>query len=207
LPEFLMTDHSVADVTTLLRAWGAGDERALEQLAPLVDADLRRIAQRLLQHERGAHTYQTTALLNEMYLRLLPAPPVDWQDRAHFFNLAARLMRRLLVEHARQQHAAKRGGLARRVTLEEALAQADDRAPDVTEIVAVDEALARFAAEFPRQARVVELRYFLGMTVNETAEALQVNPTTVTRQWNFARVWLRHQLAANHSGDNHEPND
>jgi len=182
---------SAKDVTGLLVAWGAGDQAALEKLIPLVFHELRRLAKRHLGRERRGHTLQTTALVNEVYLRLVDARGVRWQDRAHFFAIASRLMRRILVDHARARNFAKRGGAARRVSLGEAALCADERSPD---LIALDEALRALAAVDPRKSRVVELRFFGGMSVEETAEVLGISADTVMRDWRLAKSWLLRQI-------------
>ena len=177
--------------TALLRAWGAGDAAALEQLIPLVHDELRRLARRFMGGERAGHTLQPTALVNEAYLRLVDLRQMRWQDRAHFLAMAARLMRRILVDAARSKGYRKRGGDAHRVSFDEALGVTDARGED---LVAVDEALTRFEAVSARRAEVVELRFFGGLSVEETAEALKVSPETVKRDWKLAKVWLRREL-------------
>ena len=179
------------NITHLLREWSDGDERALDKLTPLVYEELRRQASRYLRRERRAHSLQTTALINEAYLRLFDAREVNWQDRAHFFAIAANLMRRVLVDHARRRDAEKRGGSALCLTLDEGLAVAKETDVD---LLAVDEALDRLAQIDLQQARVVELRFFSGLTVDETAAALGVSPKTVKRDWSVARAWLRREI-------------
>jgi RNA polymerase sigma factor (TIGR02999 family) len=178
-------------VTALLRAWGDGDDAALEQLTPLVEAELRRLARAYMARERRDHTLQATALVNEAFLRLTEARRVRWQDRAHFLGISARLMRRVLVDHARARGYRKRGGGAERVTLVEGLVASPEVALDV---VALDRALDTLAAVDVRKSRVVELRYFGGLSVEETAEALHVSPDTVKRDWRLAKLWLLHEL-------------
>ena len=180
------------DVTGLLVAWGNGDESVLEELMPIVHGELRRLARRLMRGERGNHTLQTTALVNEAYLRLVDLNRVRWQDRAHFFAMSARLMRRILVDHARSRNYQKRGGALRRVSLDEALVVSGERG---TDLVALDDALAELAAVDPRKSQVVELRFFGGLSIEEAAEALQVSGETVLRDWRFARAWLRRELS------------
>jgi RNA polymerase sigma-70 factor (ECF subfamily) len=180
-----------AQVTELLLAWASGDESALGQLVPLVHAELRRIARRQMRRERDGHTLQTTALVNEVYTRLVDLTRVRWQDRAHFFAMSSRLMRRVLVDHARSRNYQKRGGRAVRVTLSHALHAADGREPD---IVALDDALEALAAIDDRKSRVVELRFFGGLSVAETAEAIGVSPETVMRDWRMAKAWLLREL-------------
>jgi RNA polymerase sigma-70 factor (ECF subfamily) len=178
-------------VTALLLAWGRGDDSALERLMPLVHDELRRLARRLMRDERPGHTLQTAALVNEAYLRLVDASRVRWQDRAHFFALCARLMRRILVDHARSRNYQKRGGGLRHVSLHDDLVGPGERA---TDLVALDDALETLARSDPRKSRVVELRFFAGLSVEETAEALDVSPETVMRDWKFAKVWLLREL-------------
>ena len=178
-------------VTQLLRAWGDGDAGALEQLAPLVEAELRRLARGYMARERQGHTLQTTALVNEAFLRLTDARHIRWQDRAHFLAISARLMRRVLVDHARSRGYRKRGGGAERVTLDEGLVAAPAVALDV---VALDRALEALAAVDGRKSRIIELRFFGGLSVEETAEALHVSPDTVKRDWRLAKLWLLREL-------------
>ena len=179
------------NITHLLKEWSAGDPRALDRLTPLVYEELRHQAARYLRRERPGHTLQTTALIHEAYLRLIDAKDVHWQGRAQFFAIAANLMRRILVEHARRRDADKRGGSHVRVQLDEAVAVADETDVD---LLAIDEALDRLAAIDPQQARVVELRFFSGLSVEETAAALGVSPKTVKRDWSVARAWLRREI-------------
>ena len=182
-------------VTALLQAWGSGDETALQALTPLVEPHLRRVARTYMQRERAGQTLQPTALVNEVYLRLADLGHVDLSDRAHFFTLSARLMRRILVDVARAKGNQKRGGDVRRVSFDEGLVVSTE--PDA-DLVAVDEALAAFATVDPRRADVVELRFFGGLTVDETAAALKVSPETVMRDWKVAKVWLARELAKGH---------
>lgn len=176
-----------AEVTKLLFAWREGDEAALERLIPLVHAELRRIAHRFMRKERAGHSMQTSALVNEAYLRLIDANKVDWQNRAHFFAISASLMRRILVDAARERQARKRGGSAEHVLLDEALVAGKEMH---TDLVALDEALTALAKIDDRKARVVELRFFGGLNEAEMAEALQVSPETVRRDWRLAKAWL-----------------
>ena len=178
-------------VTQLLRAWSGGDDDALEQLMPLVEAELRRLARAYMRRERPEHTLQTTALMNEAFLRLTDARQVHWQDRAHFLGISARLMRRVLVDHARHRGYQKRGGGAERVPLHEGLVMTADPALDV---VALDGALDALAKVDVRKSRIIELRFFGGLSVEETAEVLQVSPDTVKRDWRLAKLWLLHEL-------------
>lgn len=178
-------------ITHLLLAWGQGDQAALETLMPLVYGELRKVAARHLRGQREGHTLQTTALVNEAYLRLIDASQVQWQNRAHFFAVAAHFMRRILVDFARSRNYQKRGGGAQAVELDEAMIVAPERGAD---LLALDEALTRLQALNERQAQVVELRYFGGLSEEESAEALKVSVRTVRRDWNFARVWLHREL-------------
>jgi RNA polymerase sigma factor (TIGR02999 family) len=189
-----MPDCTPQEVTGLLLAWSEGDEAALEQLLPLVYAELHQQARRYLRGERPGHTLNTTALVNEVYLRLIDASQVRWQNRAHFFAVAARLMRRVLVDFARARNYRKRGGGAQQVSLERALAVSSERSAD---FVALDEALQTLAALDERKAKVVEMRFFGGLSVAETAEVLQVSPDTVMRDWRLAKVWLLKELSGN----------
>jgi RNA polymerase sigma factor (TIGR02999 family) len=184
--------RSRQDVTGLLVAWSAGDESALGRLMPIVHGELRRLARRLMRGERGGHTLQTTALVNEAYMRLVDLSRVRWQDRAHFFAVSARLMRRILVDHARSRKYLKRGGSQQRVTLDEALIVTGERGAD---LVVLDDALEALAAIDKRKSQVVELRFFGGLSVEETAEALHVSAETVMRDWRFAKVWLLRELS------------
>ena len=179
------------DITQLLRAWGSGDEHALERLTPLVYDELRRSAKRHMARERDGHTLQTTALINEVYLRLVNLDDVGWQDRAHFFAICARLMRRILTDHARSRSYLKRGGDARRVTLDEALMVSADRSLD---LVALEGALNKLGEMDSRKSSVVELRFFGGLSVKETAAVLKISTDTVTRDWNLAKAWLLREM-------------
>lgn len=181
------TSTDPARVTRLLLAWRAGDAAALDRLIPLVHAELRRIARSFMRKERAGHTLQTSALVNEAYLRLIDAQHVSWQNRTHFFSLAASLMRRILVDFAREKHARKRGGSAQQLTLDEALLVGQARGEDV---LVVDEALQALAEVDDRKGKVVELRFFGGLTEAEIAEVLQVSPETVRRDWRLAKSWL-----------------
>ena len=185
-------------ITHLLLAWGQGDQTALEALMPLVYDELRKVAARHLRGQRPGHTLQTTALVNEAYLRLIDASQVQWQNRAHFFAVAAHLLRRILVDCARTRNYQKRGGGAKPVSLAEAMIVAPERGAD---LLALDEALTRLQALNARQAQVVELRYFGGLNEEETAEALKVSVRTVRRDWNFARVWLHRELTGREVND------
>jgi RNA polymerase sigma factor (TIGR02999 family) len=176
-----------SEVTRLLQAWGGGDRTALEKLLPLVHAELRRLARRYMGREHPGHTLQTTALINEVFLRLVDGKGVRWQDRAHFFAVAARLMRRTLVDYSRRHHAGKRGGAAITGSLDETAIVSQERS---AELIAIDEALTRLAARDARKSQIVELRFFGGLSVEETAEVLTISPRTVKREWSLARAWL-----------------
>lgn len=183
-------------VTELLRAWSGGDEAALGALLPLVEAELRRLARGYMARERVGHTLQTTALVNEAFMRLVGARQVSWKDRAHFLGIAARLMRRVLVDHARKRGVQKRGGGGYNVSLDEGMAVSP--APDFN-LLALDRALESLAAVDERKSRVIEMRFFGGMTVEETAEALHVSPDTVKRDWRLAKLWLLKELEGDES--------
>ena len=183
---------SAPEVTQLLIAWSDGDDSALEQLVPLVQAELQRIARHYLQAEQPGHLLQTTALVNEAWLRLIDWRNVSWQNRAHFFSVAAQLMRRVLVDEARERQSLKRGGEALRVSLSAAAGVADEQG---VELLALDTALHELAALDARKCRIVELRFFGGLSVEETAEVLQVSQRTVLREWSFAQTWLFHELS------------
>jgi RNA polymerase sigma factor (TIGR02999 family) len=178
-------------ITQLLVRWRAGDQRALDELMPLVYDELHRLAAHYMRGERPGHTLQTSALVNEAYMRLAGHEEIQWQDRAHFFAIAAQAMRRILVDHARRRGNQKRGGDAHKVALDEALIVSADRAADV---VALDDALARLAEIAPRKSQLVELRFFGGMSIEETAEVLKVSPGTVMRDWTFAKAWLLREI-------------
>jgi RNA polymerase sigma factor (TIGR02999 family) len=181
------------EVTKLLKDWGAGDESVPEKLMPLVYDELRRLAHQYMRREKPGHTLQTSALVNEAYLRLVKQSEIQWESRAHFFGIAARLMRQILVDQARRRNFAKRGGGAIRVSLNDATAIAHEQSASV---VALDEALKTLEQTDPRKSRIVELRFFGGMSIEETAEALKVSPGTVMREWTFARAWLRQEMNA-----------
>jgi RNA polymerase sigma factor (TIGR02999 family) len=178
-------------VTELLQAWGNGDESALEHLTPLVYDELHRLARRHMSRESEGHDLQTTALINEVYLRLVDFQSVRWQDRAHFFAVCARLMRRILVDFARSRESLKRGGNNLKVTLEENLAFSSN-AP--TQLLVLEEALTKLSEVDSRKSNIIELRFFGGLTVKETAEVLQVSPDTVMRDWSLARAWLLREM-------------
>lgn len=180
------------DVTQLLVEWSKGDKEALDKLMPLIHAELRRLAHHYMSRERGDHTLQTTALVNEAYLRLVNRKEVQWQNRTHFFAIAATLMRNILVDHARSHAYAKRGGGAHKIDLNEALVASQQRA---AEVVALDDALTRLAVIDPQQSRIVELRFFGGLTIEETADVLDISPATIKREWKTAKAWLYQELA------------
>jgi RNA polymerase sigma factor (TIGR02999 family) len=178
-------------VTRLLVAWGNGDRAALDRLMPLVHTELRRLARHYISRERPGHTLQSTALVNEAYLRLVEQESMRWENRTHFFGIAAHLMRQILVDHARSRQAAKRGGGQYRLSLSRVDRSAS--APDL-DLLALDEALGRLEALDPQKSRIVELRYFGGLGIEETAEVIGISPATVKRDWSMARAWLRSEL-------------
>jgi RNA polymerase sigma factor (TIGR02999 family) len=179
------------EITKLLRAWSEGDQSALEKLTPIVYGELHRLARRYMKRERPGHSLQTTALVNEAYMRLVDYKRMQWQNRAHFFAVSAQLIRRILVEHARR-HNLKRGGGIRHVSLEEASVVGGSRSAD---LVALDDAMKALAQIDPRKEQVVEMRFFGGLSVDETAEVLKVSPVTVMRDWSTAKAWLYRELA------------
>jgi RNA polymerase sigma factor (TIGR02999 family) len=179
-----------SEVSNLLRAWSNGEQSTLERLAPLVYAELRRLAKHYMQRERAGHSLQATALVNEAYIRLVDYKRMQWQNRAHFFAVSAQLMRRILVDHARRRNL-KRGGALRRVTLEDSVIVGGTQRAD---LVALDDAMKQLAKLDPRQEQVVELRFFGGLSVEETAEVLKVSAITVMRDWSTARLWLYREL-------------
>jgi RNA polymerase sigma-70 factor (ECF subfamily) len=184
------------EVSGLLRAWGDGDRDALDRLTPVVYNELRRLARRYMRGERPGHSLQTTALVNEAYMRLVDYKSMQWQNRAHFFAVSAQLMRRILVEHARR-HNLKRGGGVQHVSLEETAIVDDDRPAD---LVALDDAMNALARIDPRKVQVVEMRFFGGLSVEETAEVLKVSPITVMRDWSTAKAWLYRELTGGATG-------
>jgi RNA polymerase sigma-70 factor, ECF subfamily len=186
-----MAKPSAQPVTRLLQAWSQGNDAALEELVPLVHQELRRLARRYMFGERPGHTLQTTALVNEAYLRLVNCRQVNWQNRAHFFAISAQLMRRILVDHARTRGYQKRGGGVPKVTLDEALMGSQEKGHD---LVALDDALKTLAGVDPRKSKVVELRFFGGLNVEETAEVLKVSPDTILRDWRLAKAWLAREM-------------
>ena len=185
-------ESSTRQVTQLLIDWSNGDQSAFDKLMPLIDEELRRLAHHYMSRERAGHTLQTTALVNEAFVKLVNRKNLQWQNRAHFFGLAAQVMRTILVDHARSHASAKRGGGARNLELDEALLVSQQRA---SEVVALDEALNQLALIDARQSRIVELRFFGGLTVEEAAEVLHVSPVTIKREWSTAKAWLYRELA------------
>jgi RNA polymerase sigma-70 factor (ECF subfamily) len=194
----MTTPFSSQAITQLLGEWSGGDEGALEKLIPLVQPELHRLAHHYMSLERAGHTLQTTALLNEAYLRLVDNANPLWQNRIHFVAAAAQLMRRIMVDHARERRSLKRGGSAMKVPLDEAALVTETRSE---ELLALDEALERLAVQDPRKGQIVELRYFGGLTAEETAEFLKVSLRTVEREWNMAKAWLHRALSG------HEPDE
>ncbi|MEO8435366.1 MAG: sigma-70 family RNA polymerase sigma factor [Pyrinomonadaceae bacterium] len=186
-----VTSSPPHEVTQLLVAWSNGDKAALDRLMPLVYTELRRLAHHYMSRERPGHTLQTTALVNEAYLRLVDQDQMRWENRAHFFGIAARLMREILVDHARSRQAVKRGGGQYMLSLSKVDRLASR--PDVN-LIALDEALRRLEAIDPQKGRIVELRYFGGLRIEETAEVLGISPATVKRDWSMARAWLRSEI-------------
>lgn len=182
------------EVTQLLLSWNQGDREALDRLIPLVEAELRRLARRFMRRERGDHTLQTSALINEAYVKLVDQQNVQWQDRAHFFAVSAQIMRHILIDHARKHQYAKRGGGAEKVPLDEIAQLSDQRA---AELIAMDDALRDLAMADPRKSQIVELRFFGGLSIEEAAEVLEISPATVTREWRMARAWLHHAMSSN----------
>jgi len=186
------TTAPAGDVSNLLRAWSEGDQEALERLVPIVYDEMHRLARHYMQRERPGHSLQTTALVNEAYIRLVDYKRMQWQNRAHFFAVSAQLMRRILVENARR-HNLKRGGGVQHLSLEEVAVIAGDRGGD---LVALDDAMKKLAELDPRKVQVVEMRYFGGLSVEETAEVLKVSPITVLRDWSSAKAWLYRELTS-----------
>jgi RNA polymerase sigma factor (TIGR02999 family) len=183
---------SPSEITRLLLSWCGGDQTALEKLMPLVESELHRIARRYMKREEPGHALQATALVNEAYLRLVQQKNVRWQNRAHFFAIAARVMRRILLNYARDQHRLKRGGQAVQVSLSEACVMTTEKS---SQLMALDDALTRLALIDERKSRVVELRHFGGLSVEETAEVLGVSSITVIRDWNMAKAWLAREIS------------
>jgi len=189
-----VTTISQTGVTDLLVHWSEGDQEALNKLIPLVYDELHKLASRYLRRERRDHTLQTTAVVHEAYLKLVNQRDANFENRLHFFAVAAQIMRRILVDYARRHHASKRGGDLYKLSLDEALVTSEEKGAD---LLALDEALERLAAIDPRQSRVVELRIFAGLTLEETAQALNISPSTVRREWSMAKAWLHRQIKNN----------
>jgi RNA polymerase sigma factor (TIGR02999 family) len=183
---------SSKNVTQLLADWGGGDKQALEELMAVVYQELHRLADYYLRRERQGHTLQATALINEAYLKIIDQHSVNWQNRAHFFGVAAQMMRRILVDHARSHLYAKRGGGAQKLTLDEALSLPQQERD--LELVALDDALQRLEEMDAQQAKIIELRFFGGLTIEETAEVLGISPATVKREWSWAKAWLYNEI-------------
>lgn len=186
-----MSQPDTHDVTRLLKAWSGGDQQALNDLLPAIYQEVRKLARSYLRRERADHTLQATALVNEAYLRLVDQRDVQWNNRTHFFGIAAQVMRRVLVDHARMRNAGKRGAGERAVLLDEALVAAPDEQLD---LLRLDDALGALGDLDPRQAKIVELRFFGGLSIEETAEVMSLSPATVKREWAAARAWLRREL-------------
>jgi len=186
-----------SDVSRLLIDWGNGDQAALDELIPLVYAELRRLAGRYMRRESEGHTLQTSALINEAYLRLVDQKRVRWQSRAHFFGVAAQLMRRILVDHARSRSRDKRGGGMERVSLGEHVASPNE----LEEVLALDEALTKLAGMDPRKCKIVEMKFFGGLTTDEVAEVLKVTSRTVDREWRKAKAWLKRAIRKGETND------
>jgi RNA polymerase sigma-70 factor (ECF subfamily) len=188
-----MTPSQASEITRLLRAWGGGDAAALDRLAPVVFDELRRLSRRYMRRERAGHTLQTTALVNEVYLRLVNVTGVDWKDRAHFFAVSAQMMRRILVDSARARASARRRAGIRASIVN------FDQIPDLSwrgsELIALDDALNTLTQMDPRKGRVIELRFFGGLSVEETAEVLKISPQSVMRDWKLAKAWLKRELS------------
>jgi len=180
------------DITTLLLEWSGGNRAALDELMPLIYAEFRQLAARALRRERPNHTLQSTALAHELYLKLIDQKRTQWRDREHFFAMASQIIRRILVDHARRLHAQRRGGLETRITLDEALAPLQDRDLNLVELDNALEALSRIDSQ---QARIIELRFFGGLSIEATGRILSVSPSTVNREWNLARAWLYRELS------------
>src|ERR1700752_799467 len=187
-----MTEAQTHIVTQLLSDWRNGDQAALDKLVPIVEQELRRLAHHYMRRERAGHTLQTTALVNEAFVRLVNRKSIHWQNQAHFFGIAAQLMRTILVDHARSHACAKRGGGADKLELNEALVVSQHKA---SEVIALDEALNELELIDPQQSRIVELRFFGGLTVEEAAEVLHVSPATIKREWSTAKAWIYRSLA------------
>jgi len=188
-----MSDISGNEVTQLLIDWSGGNQAALNKLLPLVESELHRLAHHYMKRERAGHTLQTTGLVNEAYLRLVGQKNISWQNRAHFFGIAARLMRQILVDYARRRQFAKRGGNALQVSFDQAAIVADETS---VEMIALEDALNALAGFAPEQCRIVELRFFGGLTIEETAEVMKLSVDKVKRDWSMAKTWLYHEMKA-----------
>lgn len=187
-----MTDTASPDVTGLLRAWTGGDSSAQEKLAPILWRELRQNARAYMRHERAGHTLQATALVNEAFIRLVDLRRIEWRDRSHFFTMASQMMRRILIDHARSRRYQKRGGGEKVFSLNDSAIAVADRA---SELIALDDALAALEKHDARKARVIEMRFFGGLSVEETAQALNVSSQTVLRDWSLAKAWLRREMS------------
>jgi len=185
-----MSEHA-GEITKLLGQLRSGNDSAAAELVPLIYAELHQLAASCMRRERPGHTLQATALVNEAYIRLLGQREVDWQNRSHFFGIAAQVMRRVLLDYARKHHAAKRGGPHEKFRIDEALLVSDDQ---LEAVLSIDESLSRLEKIDPRQSRVVELRYFAGLNVEQTAAALGISTATVKREWQFAKAWLQREM-------------
>jgi RNA polymerase sigma factor (TIGR02999 family) len=188
-----MDETQPKDVTTLLLAWNNGDQEALDRLMPLVYDELRRLARRYMRSESPGHTLQATALVNDLYVHFIDQKRVNWQNRAQFFGVAAQIIRRLLVDHARARHRLKRGGGGLKMEWSEAITASK---PVEMDVIALDDALNRLAEMDPQVSRIIELRFFGGLSIEDTAEALKMSPATVKRHWSFARAWLYHEMTS-----------
>jgi RNA polymerase sigma factor (TIGR02999 family) len=191
-----MASGPAADVTQLLVNWSKGDQASLDQLLPLVYGELRRLASSYLRRERSNHTLQSTALVHEAFMRLVNQQDVQWKNRAHFYAIAAQMIRRILVDYARSQHAEKRGSGAVKLALDEAMAVAQTPATDI-DLLGLNDALDQLAALDERQSRIVELRFFAGLSIEETAEVMHLSPATIKREWQTARAWLFRDMTRN----------
>jgi RNA polymerase sigma factor (TIGR02999 family) len=191
-----MTSGPARDVTQLLVSWSQGDQAALEQLMPLVYGELRRLASAYLRRERSNHTLQSTALVHEAFLRLVNQRDVQWSNRAHFFAIAAQMIRRILVDYARSQHRKKRGSGALKLALDEAVAVPQESGPDL-DLLALNSVLDQLSQLDPRQSRIVELRFFAGLSIEETGEVMNLSPSSIKREWNTARAWLFREMTRN----------
>ena len=199
-----MASGSAPDVTQLLLSWSQGDQGALEQLMPLVYGELRRLASSYLRRERSNHTLQSTALVHEAFMRLVNQQDVQWRNRAHFYAIAAQMIRRILVDYARSQHAEKRGSGAVKLALDDAMAVPQ---PGDVDLLGLNDALDRLAELDARQSRIVELRFFAGLSIEETAEVMHLSPASIKREWNTARAWLFREMSRNPAARNPAADD